>query len=81
MRKKQVANFIDRNPNGHFDIDTFSYLINIIANSSLTTSLELLKSYDIRSRDIDLMNHIVLSSRLKGKTLIYIKKELKKHYV
>jgi len=81
MRKKQVANFIDRNPNGHFDIDTFSYLINIITNSSLTTSLELLKSYDIRSRDIDLMNHIVLSSRLKGKTLIYIKKELKKHYV
>jgi hypothetical protein len=81
MRKKQLDNFISRNPHGTFTIDLFSYLINIIKNLSLTSSLELLKSYNIQSRDIDLMNHIVLSSRLKGKTLIYIKKELKKHYV
>jgi len=81
MRKKQLANFIGRNPHGNFDIDSFSYLINIIKNSSLSRSLDLLKSYDIQSRDIDLMNHIVLSSRLKGKTLIHIKKALKKHYV
>ena len=41
MRKKQVDNFISRNPHGHFDIDSFSYLINIIKNMSITTSLEL----------------------------------------
>jgi len=81
MRRKQVDNFINRNPVGGFDLDSFSYLISIIKSLSLTRSLELLKSYDIQSRDIDLMNHIVLSNKLKGKTLIHIKKALKKHYV
>jgi hypothetical protein len=81
MRKKHLDNFISRNPHGNFDIDLFSYLVTIIKNMSTTDSLELLKSYNIQSRDIDLMNHIVLGNRLKGKTLIHIKKALKKHYV
>ncbi len=80
MREKHVENFLRRNNSSNFDIDFFSYLVIFIKNLEYGEIMKLLGSYDIRSSDIDLMNHIVLKSRLKGKKILSIKKALKHEY-
>ena len=80
MRKKQVENFMTRNNSSNFDIDFFSYLAIFIKNLSHEEIMKLILSYDIRSQDIDLMNHIILGSRLKGRNITHIKKALKHEY-
>jgi len=69
-----------RNNSCNFDIDFFSYLAIFIKNLPHNEIMNVLLSYDIRSQDIDLMNHIILGSRLKGRAINYIKKALKHEY-
>jgi hypothetical protein len=80
MRQKHVENFIRRNNSSNFDIDFFTYLSVFIKNLEPDEIMKLLREYDIRSADIDLMNHITLTTRLKGKKILYIKKALKNDY-
>tara|TARA_R110000851_G_scaffold7340_1_gene28588 strand:- start:448 stop:1611 length:1164 start_codon:yes stop_codon:yes gene_type:complete len=80
MREKHVENFIRRNNSSNFNIDFFTYLSVFIKNLEPDEIMKLLREYDIRSADIDLMNHITLQTRLKGKKILYIKKALKNDY-
>ena len=80
MRKKQVESFMRRNNSCNFDINFFSYLAVFIKNLPQNEIMNILLCYDIRSQDIDLMNHIILGSRLKGRAINYIKKALKHEY-
>ena len=80
MREKHIESFVRRNNSSNFDIDFFSFLAIFIKQLPYDKIMTILRSYDIRSSDIDLMNHIILNSRLKGKKILSIKKALKHDY-
>ena len=76
MRKKLLAEFSRRAANIYMGHDFLIHIHNILMQSSVEECLTLLREYNIKSQDLDLMNHVV-STKLKGRKLIYLKKALK----
>jgi len=79
MREKQLENFKRRNSPSGLDIDSLTYICNILRVLSNDKCMDILKSYNIISSDLDLMNHIVFGNKLKGKKFVYLKKQLKQY--
>jgi hypothetical protein len=76
MRQKAVENFFITHNMGR-DLGTFSYLSLLLKNKSMNDAVQLCMDYDITSQDIDLMNHITLKTKLKGKFVNTLKRTLK----
>lgn len=77
MRQKNLENFFARNPELKNDISFFSFLSRILKNKSVDGSLKILNNYSFIPSDLDLMNHITIKTKLKGKSLNTLKRALK----
>lgn len=76
MRQKAVETFFSTHRISR-DLSTFSYLSALIKNKPMEDAVKLCRDYGITSQDIDLMNHITLKTKLKGKFINTLKRTLK----
>ena len=76
MREKQYVNMKMRVTSVGVDDNFVYYFMNILVNSSIESNKKLCMDLNIKSQDLDLMNHMV-KNKLKGKSLNSLKKYIK----
>tara|TARA_R110002074_G_scaffold147826_7_gene298824 strand:+ start:1116 stop:2279 length:1164 start_codon:yes stop_codon:yes gene_type:complete len=77
MRAKQLESFKTRSPHIKFDIESLSFICAMLKNLSIEDGMKMLTENNLLSCDLDLMNHIVMNNKLKGKKFTSLKKQLK----
>ena len=78
LREKNFRILQMRSPRSGIDIDFISYFMKLLSTSNAEKAKDLCDNNNIKSQDIDFMNHLV-ATKLKGKVLNIVKKHLKKH--
>jgi len=77
MRRKCADSLKARLPPGVYDVYFMTFMRDMIAAKSHGDAMEFLTKFNIQSRDLDLMNHMVFKSKLKGRHFVTLKKALK----
>jgi len=74
--KKSIMSEITNRSGGKIDVDAL-LLIRTICIQDPDRAVDIMLSYGMKSRDVYIMNHIALKTKIKPKALQYIKKKLK----
>ena len=78
LREKNFRLLQTRSPHSSLDINFVSYFMKLLSRSNAEKAKELCDAHNLKSQDLDLMNHLV-ATKLKGKVLNIVKKHLKQH--
>ena len=77
MRRKCIESLKARIPPGVYDDYFMTFLRQMITGKNQNAAIEFLNNFNIQSRDLDLMNHMVFKNKLKGRHFVTLKKALK----